>query len=189
MTEMPRQDVQNEFVASAHHDMQRVSAMLAEHPALVHAVAVWNETPVQAAAHVGNVEIARLLIGHGARADLCTQIVLGERDEVMRQISADPALANATGAHGLTALYFAAIAGDLEMARFLYAHGAALEGGEGASTALHGAVMADQPDIVAWLLEQGASREARNFNDRTPLEVAEENGSEHLNVLLRQAGA
>ena len=70
---LPSEMVQ-EFVAKAHGDLERVQTLLHQEPALVNAAWDWGggdwETGLGAAAHVGRRDIARYLLGHGARLDL-----------------------------------------------------------------------------------------------------------------------
>ncbi len=63
-----------EFVGVAHGDLNRVTELLAQEPALIHATWDWGggdwETALGAAAHMGRADIARFLLNHGARIDL-----------------------------------------------------------------------------------------------------------------------
>jgi ankyrin repeat protein len=88
----------------------------------------------------------------------------------------DPSLAQARGAHNIPSLYFAAIGGSLEIAQALYEAGADINANPGKNTPLHGAAGFGRTEIVHWMLEQGADPAATDFNDLTPLEVAEKTG-------------
>jgi hypothetical protein len=62
-----------EFVIAAHGDLAAVQATLAEQPDWLNVEFDWSpgggtETPIQAAAHVGNREIATYLLARGRRA-------------------------------------------------------------------------------------------------------------------------
>lgn len=57
------------------------------------------------------------------------------------------------------------------------------------STALHWAVLREQPESVGQLLEAGAAVDARNRNGVAPLHLAALNGSAALTALLLAAGA
>ena len=63
---MVTQETIDEFVVAAHHDFPFVQQKLAEQPELLNENATWIETPVQAAAHVGNRPIAEFLLAQAA---------------------------------------------------------------------------------------------------------------------------
>ena len=80
-TQLSQEQV-DEFVVASHHDFDKVKEMLAEKPALLDENATWMETPIQAAAHVGNRPIAEYLLEQGAPLDICTAAMLGLEAEV-----------------------------------------------------------------------------------------------------------
>lgn len=180
----PSQDQINEFIGVAHGDLARLKELLAADPALLYARATWGESALEAAAQMGNVEIIEFLLGLGVPVDICTAAVLGRRETVEQFLNADPRLIAAEGAHGLPLLYFAAIAGHQAMAQLLLERGANPNAGEGQTTALHGAVSFRQREMVAWLLAHGARPDAKNFEGKTPLALAQEAGDEALTALL-----
>ena len=75
-----------EMVGVAHGNVARVRELLASHPALAKAGWDWGfgdwETALSAASHVGNREIAQLLLDHGARPTLFSAAMLGQLDVV-----------------------------------------------------------------------------------------------------------
>ena len=184
----PPQETINDFVGNAHGNLARVRELLGQHPGLLTARAVWDETALGAAAHAGSEEVARYLLDQGAPLDLCTAAMLGLTDRVAAFLRDDPALARSTGAHGIPALYHAAIKGRREIAELLVAHGADVNAGAGGNTALHGAARFGQAGLAAWLLDHGADAEATDYEGKTPLQVATEQGHEELADLLRQHG-
>lgn len=99
------------MVGAAHGNPDRVRELLAESPALAKAAWDWGfgdwETPLGAASHVGNREIAALLLEHGARPDLFTFAMLGQIEVVRACVAANPGIQRATGPHGLTLLHHA----------------------------------------------------------------------------------
>ncbi len=163
--------------------------MLAAHPELVNASATWDETALQAAAQTGRADIAEFLLAAGAPLDICAAAMLGKADAVRAFLRAEPVLANARGAHGLPALYHATIAGHEDIADLLWATGADLNAGDGASTALHGAVAFGRQAMVAWLLQRGANTGALDYEGKTPLERAVENGRQEIVEMIRQHAA
>jgi hypothetical protein len=114
----PSQDLARvkEMVGASHGNLDRVRELLGESPALAKATYDWGygdwETALGAASHVGNREIAALLIANGARPDLFTFAMLGQLDVVKASISASPGIQRALGPHGLTLLHHADKGGE-----------------------------------------------------------------------------
>ena len=184
----PDQDLVNEFVGAAHGDFARVQELLTAHPGLLHGNAVWTETAIEAAAQMGRRDIAEYLLAAGAPLALCTAAVLGRAGTVAAMLAADPGQAQATGAHGIPALYFPAIAGRPDIAAQLHAAGAAVNAGAGGTTPLHGAALFGQTEMAAWLLDHGAAADAVNYEGQTPREVALAQGHAAVADLLAARG-
>lgn len=115
------------IVGAAHGNLARVKELLGESPALVNAGWDWGfgdwETPIGAASHVGNREIAAFLLEHGARPDLFTFAMLGHLEAVRACIAACPGIQRATGPHGLTLLHHARKGGTAAEAVVAYLEG------------------------------------------------------------------
>jgi len=187
MSDQPQltQELVNQFVIAAHHDLDQVQAMLAENPALLNENAEWFETPIQAAAHVGRRDIVEFLLEQGAPLDICTAAMLGRAEVVDALLAEDPGLREATGAHNIPLMYFPAIAGEIAIAERLLAAGADLNAGEGVNTALHGAAIFGQTAMVRWLLDHDANPYALDMNGKMPIDLAEQNQHEAAAALLR----
>lgn len=181
------QELINDLVGNAHGNMARVKEILSEHPDLVDAKAAWGETPIEAASQMGNKEITEYLLNLGAPLNICTAVMLGMRDTVRVYLADNPKLAHATGAHGIPLLYFAVLHDEQAIAEFLLRQGANVNEGDGKMTPLHGAALFDKPEMAAWLLKKRARVDLKDFNGKTPLEVAEENKHEAVAALLRAA--
>lgn len=179
------QEAIDEFVVAAHHDFPRVQELLAQTPALINENATWIETPVQAAAHVGNRQIAEFLLAQGAPLDICTAAMLGLAADVRAMLAENPDLSGATGAHGIPLLFFPAISGSTEIAQIVYDAGADVNAGEGGNTPLHGAAIFGQTAMVQWLLDHDANPYAVDYDGKTPLERAQDNGHEAAAALLK----
>src|SRR5664279_311469 len=147
------QDTIDEFVVAAHHDLPFIQQKLAEFPDLLNENAEWIETPIQAAAHVGNRSIAEFLLAQGAPLDICTAAMLGRADDVKAALADDPELAQAHGAHNIPVMYYPAIGGNVEIAQILLDAGADINAGEGGNTPLHGAALVGQTPMVQWLID------------------------------------
>jgi ankyrin repeat protein len=112
--------------------------------------------------------------------------MLGMRDEVERRLNNDPQNANATGAHGIPLLPHAVWSEDPHLVQLVFERGAK----SGATLALHNAVTRGNYEIIEWLLEKvGPDIRAKNFQSKTPLEVATERNNERVVELLRRHGA
>ena len=100
-----------EMVGAAHAKPDRVRELLRESPRLANASWDWGfgdwETALGAASHVGNPEIAEMLLAAGARADLFTHAMLGHIDVVRATIIAMPGIERVRGPHGLTLAHHA----------------------------------------------------------------------------------
>jgi ankyrin repeat protein len=184
MSSGPDPSIVEECVGSAHGDLDKVRELVERHPELVNARASWNETPIEAATQLGRRDIIEYLLGKGAPLDLFTACVLGRRDLVEAELSRDPARAGAHGVHELPALYFAAIGGQLEIAKLLVAAGADVNEATPAAAPIHGAVMARSREMVAWLLERGADPSLPDHQGRSASQLAEAMGEPDLAQLL-----
>ena len=108
MSDAPRrldpQTVQS-VVANAHGDLEVVSALLVEEPALVNAAWDWGagdwETGLGAAAHMGRRDIALVLLDNGARLDIFAAAMLGDVEVVRAMLAAYPAKRDELGPHGI----------------------------------------------------------------------------------------
>ena len=183
------QSLIDEFVAAGHGNQAKVQALAEQHPMLVHARARWDETALEAASHVGNRPIAEWLLARGATLDVFTAAVLGMKDRVAEFLQSDPALARASGVHGLPVLYFPAIAGQIEVADILVRAGADVNAGRNGNTALHAAARFGRTEMAAWLLDHGADPNARDRQGKTPLTLAVDAGHDTVAALLRDHGA
>lgn len=104
-----------EFVTVGHGNIEGVKRMLAQEPKLINAAWDWGggdwETALGGAAHMGNREIAQLLLSRGARIDLFAAAMLGQLEFVKAAIAAFPDNRNTAGPHGLTLLHHARAGG------------------------------------------------------------------------------
>ncbi|MFL5732865.1 MAG: ankyrin repeat domain-containing protein [Chloroflexia bacterium] len=179
------QDEIRTFVLPSHGDLATVKRMLAENPALLNTIyEEWKETPLGAASHVGNREIAEYLLSQGAPLTICTAAMLGRTESVADFIQSDPTQASATGAHAIPVLAHAAWSGKTEIADLLVANG----GGEGVDDAVVNAAQSGHLDMARWLLERGANPNTTDFRGKTALAVSLERGHQAVADLLRQAG-
>jgi ankyrin repeat protein len=156
----------DQLVGNAHGDLARVKEILEEHPDLLDAKATWDETAIQAATQMGSRPIIEFLIERGAQVDFFTALVLGRVDDV------DAGQASSRGIHDLPALYFAAIGGNVAVARRVLAAGADVNAGAQAASPIHGAVMGKNVEMVKLLLDHGADAAAKDYAGRDARDLA-----------------
>jgi ankyrin repeat protein len=178
-----------EFVTAGHFDLDKVKSMLAETPALLNAAYAWSETDhetaIMAATQTGNRAIAEYLIGQGAPVDIYTASMLAQREVVTEMLDRKPELIRARGVHGIPLLAFASLSGDVELVQTLVERGAV----EGVSFALHNAVSRGFENIVRWLLDNAQpDLHWKNYEGKTALAVAQEQGNAILTDLLQNHG-
>jgi hypothetical protein len=122
-------DVAREMVAVSHGNVARVRELLAGRPALANASWDWGygdwESALGAASHVGNQEIARLLLAAGARPSIFSAAMLGQLETVKAFILASPGVQKTRGPHGLTLLSHARAGGPgaVEVVKYLESAG------------------------------------------------------------------
>lgn len=183
---MHSQDKIREFIIAAHGDLEKVQMLLNEHPDLLHTAFEWQpddlENALQAASHMGNRAIAEYVLSLGIPLNVYAAAMLGRADEVRRFLSEDSSLASKPGVHGFSLLWHAALSGDTSIAQTILDHG-----GQNESHNLHAAVSQGHLDMVNWLLNHGASNVlVKNYQDKTPIEVAEAGGYTEIAALLRK---
>jgi hypothetical protein len=112
-----------ELVGVSHGNVQRVRELLAGRPALAKAVWDWGygdwETALGAASHVGNREIAELLLGAGAPPTIFSAAMLGQLAVVQALVAATPGVQRVKGPHGISLLAHAKAGGATEVVKYL----------------------------------------------------------------------
>jgi len=104
-----------EMVLVSHNNVARVKELLGRQPALAKVSFDWGfgdwETPIDAASHMGNREIAEFLIANGARPTIFSAAMLGQLDVVKAAIVASPGVQRVKGPHSFTLLWHAMAGG------------------------------------------------------------------------------
>src|SRR6185503_8942881 len=114
----PRQDpaLVQEVVGVAHRDLAAVRALVEKRPELAKAQWDWGygdwESPLDAASHTGQREIALLLLGHGARPTIFSAAMLGQLEVVKAFVAAAPGVQSTPGPHGIPLLAHAKVGGE-----------------------------------------------------------------------------
>src|SRR2546423_8148723 len=108
-------EVVQEMVAVAHGNVARVKELVGRQATLAKATWDWGfgdcETALGAASHVGNREIAELLLAHGAHPSIFSAAMLGQLDVVKAFVAASPGIQKIKGPHSITLLRHATAGG------------------------------------------------------------------------------
>jgi hypothetical protein len=113
----PAQDpnLVKEIVGASHGNFARVREAVERQPALARGSVDWGfgdwETCIDAAAHVGNKQIAEFLLTHGARPTIFSAAMMGQLDVVKAFIAARPGIQKTHGPHGITLMSHARAGG------------------------------------------------------------------------------
>lgn len=122
----PRQDpaLVERIVAAAHRDLGEVRELVGARPELAKSMWDWGfgdwESPLGAASHTGQREIALFLLAHGARPTLFSAAMLGQLEVVRAFVAAVPGVQATLGPHGITLLAHARAGGELAAAVAAY---------------------------------------------------------------------
>jgi hypothetical protein len=113
-TQVP--ELVQEMVVVAHGNVARVKALVERQPTLAKATWDWGfgdwETALGAASHVGNREIAEVLLGHGAHPTVFSAAMRGELEVVQAFLAASPGIARTRGPHSISLLSHAKAGGS-----------------------------------------------------------------------------
>ncbi len=179
-----------QIVLKAHGDFDSVRTLIEQERALVNGVWDWGngdfETPLLAAAHTGQRDIALYLLEHGAQLSIPAAVMLGEVEIVRAALAAFPALRQTPGAHGISLVAHAGFSGSTAMLALLVDNPTA----EGISAALFFATALSDAAVVAWLLDNTQPDLTwQSFQGKTALQLATERGDVQIAELLRARGA
>lgn len=104
-----------EMVVVAHGNVARVKELVGRQATLAKATWDWGfgdwETALGAASHVGNREIAELLLAHGAHPTIFSAAMLGQLDAVKALVIASPGIQRTRGPHSISLLSHALAGG------------------------------------------------------------------------------
>jgi ankyrin repeat protein len=180
-----------EFVGAGHGNIPRVKELLAAHPRLIHATYDWGagdfETALGGASHVGRRDATLYLLEAGARFDAFCAAMLGETGIVTALLGLSPGAANTRGPHGYSLLYHAGYSGKVAIAEAIAPH--LTQRARDCNQALHPATLAGHAGFVTWLLKSGVDNpNPKNFQQKTPLDVALEQKHEDVAHVLRAHG-
>jgi hypothetical protein len=113
-----------EMVTVAHGNTKRVRELIEARPALANAAWDWGfgdwETAIGAASHVGDREIADLLLSRGAHPTIFSAAMLGQLEVVRAFIAARPGIQRTHGPHGISLMAHAKAGGKPAQAVLQY---------------------------------------------------------------------
>ncbi len=124
-------ELAREMVAVSHNNVARVRELLAGRPALANASWDWGygdwESALGAASHIGNREIALLLLEAGARPSIFSAAMLGQLDVVKAFVTASAGIQKTRGPHGINLMLHAKAGGAsaAEVVKYLESVGGA----------------------------------------------------------------
>jgi ankyrin repeat protein len=188
------QAMQNRVTGSSHAKFAQLRELVEKDRRLVYSISTDDELAIEASAHVGNRELMRYHLDHGAPLSLPTAVSIGDMAMVRFHLERDPLLVHERGAHDFAVMHYAAIGGGgVEFASLLHERGAEIDQESQGLTTLHWSVRNDLPDLTVWLIEHGAHFETVAYKweraGQTPLQVALEDKNERQAKILRDAGA
>lgn len=181
------------FMAIRTGDRARLSALLAEQPALVNARSQQGVSPVLWTHYTGQTGLLPTLLAANPQLDIHDIAVLGDLARLRALLAEDPSLARAYSSDGFTALHYVAFFnGNVDLALALLEAGAEVDAvarNNQQVTPLHSAAAHSHAAIIRLLLERGANVNARQQGGETPLMEAAQNGETELVDLLFEHGA
>jgi len=108
-------DLVQEMVVVAHGNVSRVRELVSRQATLAKATWDWGfgdwETALGAASHVGNREIAELLLANGAHPTIFSAAMLGQLEVVKAFVAAAPGVQRTRGPHSISLLTHAVAGG------------------------------------------------------------------------------
>jgi ankyrin repeat protein len=175
--------VVNQFASVAHADFEKVKSLYKEYPALLNTRASWDESAIEAGAHMGRLDIASFCADAGFAVSTCTATLLGREDMVRAAIAADKRVVQERGAHDLPILAYTIYANQqTAIADALLQAGADPMTRAFNQTPLHLAASKGYVEVAALLLDHGADIKAGPV---TPLEVATKKNQEKMVEFLK----
>jgi uncharacterized protein len=175
------------FVIAGHGNFEKIKSMLELDSDLLEVKHPWSETDfesaLQAASHVGNVQIAMHLLEKGATLEITTAAMLGDLTAIKTFLNTDSGLIQTSGAHGISLLTHGVISSDPAVVDFLIGAGATT----GASMALTIATDIGDLEIVKMLLERTKPDLTwKNMKGKTAISIAQENNQNDIVTLFER---
>jgi ankyrin repeat protein len=175
--------VVNQFASVAHADFEKVKSLYKEYPGLLNTRASWDESAIEAGAHMGRLDITNFLADAGFAISTCTATLLGREDMVRTAIAADRRVLQERGAHDLPILAYAVFGNQQAgIAEQLLKAGADPNVRAFGQMPLHIAAGKDYVEVARLLLDHGADL---NAGPATPLEIATKKNQRRMMGFLK----
>jgi len=167
--------------AASDGDAGMVKLLMAK-GANVNAAGRTGDTPLHLAAENDHMDVVALLQANNATVNNVVDAVsIGDLDKVKMFVNRDPTLAASKGQFGMSLLHLAAWHGQKEVAVFLLANHADVNGRTNEQkTPLHYAAQYGHLDVVGLLLANGADVTAKTNYRETALHLAAMNGKKNV---------
>jgi ankyrin repeat protein len=172
-------------------DRAKVASLAAADPTLL-GTAENNVTPILLAIYHGRIDIAHLLVEHGAPVSFGDAVALGDAERVQSMLTADPALLHSRTPDGFPAAGLAIFFRHGELARRLIELGADVNAAADNAmrvAPVHAAAAVCDRDTMRMLLDRGADPNARQQMDYTALHGAAARGDREMATMLIERGA
>jgi len=160
----------NQFASVAHAGLEKVKSLYKDYPSLLNTRASWDESAIEAGAHMGRLDIVNFLADAGFAISTCTAALLGREDMVRAAIGADRRVIQERGAHDLPILAYTVYANEqVTIAGHLLKAGADPAARAFGQTPLHLAAGKGYLETAKLLLDHGADMYAGPV---TPMDLA-----------------
>lgn len=188
------QRLQSEVTSNSHNNLARVRELVATDKRLIFSISADAELAIEASAHLGNQDLMRFHLDHGAPLSLPTAVACNDHESIRFWLARDANLVHERGAHDFPLMFFVVFGGgSVATAELLKSLGVDLDQESVGTTALHWCVARQQRELATWLLENGANPESVGYRSNrageTPLQAAIARGNDAMAKVLRNAGA
>jgi ankyrin repeat protein len=184
----------NQFATVAHFDANKVKEMHRASRAILSTRATWDESAIEAAAHMGLEPLAQYLADAGSAISTCTAVLLGLTDVVRTMVRTDRDRLRERGAHDFALLNYVSFGSERkEIAGMLLDAGCDPNAFGRGQSPLHTAAAKGYVEVAALLLDHGANVNAtpqsRKGAGPTPLAVALQRKQAKMAEFLTSRGA
>jgi ankyrin repeat protein len=173
-------------------DLQNISRLLTENPALAKANTSHQVSPLLLSCYFKKPEVTALLLKFVEEISLFEASAAGKLDVVAYIITQHPDSVNDFAPDGFTPLGLACYFGQSEVARYLVLKGADVNmpSNNGFQVyPIHSAVAGNYLEIARMLVNNGAQVNVKQQAGVTPLHSAAQNGNTDMLILLLENGA
>ena len=178
-----------DLIKAGHNSV--LEQLLVEQPELASSDSEQGISLLQFAAYCRNNGAVDLFRQH-KQPDIFEAASLGEMEEVVRHLHAQPEMLNQYSADGYTPLGLACFFGHLPIVQYIIEQGADVNKASNNAfqvAPLHSACAISNHEIAEMLLRNGAKVNAKQMQGVTPLHSAAHNGQTQLTALLLAYGA